>query len=67
MKGFKYMCYINVLHRGYNVCISVLPQSVFMKIFFLTTFTQYCLSLCYKGYSLLGLNFKLFKISILNW
>ena len=40
IKSFKYMVYINVL------CISVLPQSVFMKMFFLASYTQYYLSLC---------------------
>ena len=36
-----------------------------MKMFFLTSFTKYCLSLWNKGFSLLWLNSKLFKISIL--
>ena len=37
-----------------------------MKMFFLTCFTQYCLSFYDKVFSLFWLNIKLFKVSILN-
>ena len=52
------MGYVNLLYGGFKKVIKRLlyfivpPQSVFMKMFFLTPFTQNCLSLSEKVFSL---------------
>ena len=51
------MGYINVLYGGYKKVIKRLmyfspPTECFYEHVLSTSFTQYCLSLCNKGYSL---------------